>query len=227
MAAIGTLASGLLHEVNNPVNYAMMAVSLAQEEQAAKQNETLSECLSDAREGLQRIQHIVTDLKTFAYRPREAEANMTAFPLERAINSALRLVVHETKAIAITRDLPGDSLVYGDEGAIVGVLINLLNNAAMAMHSANIERPAIAITANWHGERLHVTIEDNGPGIPPEHIGRVFEPFYTTREIGKGLGLGLSISYSVIQRHGGTLTAESTPGEWARMSFDLPRAGTV
>jgi len=223
MAAIGTLASGLLHEVNNPVNYALMAVSLAQEEHAAKASPTLSECLSDAHEGLQRIHHIVTDLKTFAYRPREAEANMNAFPLERAIDSALRLVVHETKAVTITRNLPEDTLVHGDEGAIIGVLINLLGNSAMALQSANSDQATIKISAYWQDERLRVTVEDNGPGIPADDIGQVFDPFYTTREVGKGLGLGLSISYTVIQRHGGTLTAESSPGEWTRMSFDLPR----
>jgi two-component system sensor histidine kinase PhcS len=67
-------------------------------------------------------------------------------------------------------------------------------------------------------------VRDNGPGISPENLSRVFEPFFTTREVGQGLGLGLSISYSVIEQHGGTLIAESSAGEWTQMGFDLPRA---
>jgi two-component system sensor histidine kinase PhcS len=69
-----------------------------------------------------------------------------------------------------------------------------------------------------------VTVKDNGPGIAPENLARVFEPFFTTREVGQGLGLGLSISYAVIERHGGLLFAESELGSWAAFSFDLSPA---
>lgn len=92
------------------------------------------------------------------------------------------------------------------------------------MRASNRAEPAIHLSAAWVGDRLRVTVRDNGPGIPPENLARVFEPFFTTREIGQGLGLGLSISYGVIERHGGTLVAESAIGEWTKMIFDLPRA---
>jgi len=224
MAAIGTLAAGLLHEVNNPVNYSLMAMDIALEDPLAQSNAPLKECLVDARQGMQRVQHIVSDLKTFAYRSGAATGD-NDFLLERALDSALRLVGHETKGISVTRDLPADTLVRGDEAAIVGVLVNLLGNAALATRAANRAAPAIHIAAAWQGERLRVTVQDNGPGIPPENLARVFEPFFTTREIGQGLGLGLFISYGVIERHGGTLAAESKVGEWTKMIFDLPRAG--
>ncbi len=225
MAAIGTLSSGLLHEVNNPVNYCLMAINLAIDHPTAKSDTTLHEYLADAREGMQRIQRIVSDLKTFAYRPRDADSAGSDFPLCRALDTALRMVGHETRDISITRELPGDTQVHGDEGAIVGVLINLLSNAASAVRSMQQQAPKISVTAIWSGDRLRVTVADNGPGISPENLARVFEPFFTTREIGQGLGLGLSISYGVIERHGGTLLAESEPGAGTRMIFDLPRAG--
>ncbi len=224
MASIGTLAAGLLHEVNNPVNYCLMAVGVAMEDPMVKTNEPLKECLVDAQHGMQRIQHIVSDLKIFAYRPSEAERSEADFMLERAVNSSLRLVGHETKGIAITRDIPQDSLVHGDEAAVVGVLINLFSNAALALRKVNRAQPGIHVSAVWHADRLRVTVQDNGPGIAPENLSRVFEPFFTTRAVGQGLGLGLSISYGVIARHGGTLRAESALGEWTRMIFDLPRA---
>ena len=224
MAAIGTLAAGLLHEVNNPVNYCLMAMDIALEDPIARTSASLNECLVDAKQGMQRVQHIVSDLKTFAYRTGETSADGTDFLLEKVVDSAIRLVGHETKGISITRDMPSDTLVRGDEAAIIGVLVNLLSNAALAMRAANRTEPSIHLSAAWEGDRLRVTVRDNGPGIPPENLARVFEPFFTTREIGQGLGLGLSISYSVIEQHGGTLVAESAVGEWTKMVFDLPRA---
>lgn len=224
MAAIGTLSAGLLHEVNNPVNYCLMAINIAMENQVAKADAALHECLADAKEGMVRVQQIVGDLKTFAYRKKNPTPDGNPFLLEKVVDSAMRLVGYETKGIVITRDLPDDTLVRGNEAEIIGVLVNLIDNAALAMRAANRTDPAIHVSAEWVGERLCVTVRDNGPGIAPENLARVFEPFFTTREIGQGLGLGLSISYGVIERHGGRLVAESAEGEWTKMIFDLPRA---
>ncbi len=225
MAAIGTLSAGLLHEVNNPVNFCLMAIEVAMEEPQAKDNPSLQECLTDARQGMHRIQHIVSDLKTFAYRKPDAAADEVPFLFEKALDSSIRLSAHELRGVKITRELPADTLVLGDEAAIIGVLINLFSNAALAMHKAGTASPQVHVKANWHeGDgRLHVNVRDNGPGIATENLARVFEPFFTTREVGQGLGLGLSISYAVVERHGGTLFAESQPGEWTAFNFDLPR----
>ncbi|WP_432258191.1 sensor histidine kinase [Cupriavidus sp. TMH.W2] len=224
MAAIGTLAAGLLHEVNNPVNFCLMAIEVALEEPQAKENPSLEECLVDAKQGMQRIQHIVSDLKTFAYRKPGAEVEGTPFLFEKALDSSIRLTAHELRGVTLTRELVTDTLVLGDEAAVIGVLINLFSNAALAMRKAGTAAPAIHTTARWDNHRLHVTVRDNGPGIPQENLARVFEPFFTTREVGQGLGLGLSISYAVIERHGGQLFAESELGQWTAFSFDLPRA---
>ena len=225
MAAVGTLAAGLLHEVNNPVNFCLMAIEVALEEPVTKTEPTLQECLVDARQGMQRIQHIVSDLKTFAYRKPGAEAEAgTPFLFEKALDSAIRLIAHELRGVAVTRELPADTLVLGDEAAIIGVLINLLSNSVLAMRNAGTAGPTIHISVKWSEQRLHVTVRDNGPGIADAHLARVFEPFFTTRDVGQGLGLGLSISYAVIERHGGLLYAESELGSWASFSFDLSRA---
>jgi len=223
MAALGTLAAGLLHEVNNPVNFCMMAIDVAVEEPTAKNSPLLLECLTDAKQGMQRVQYIVSDLKTFAYRKSGVDHESSQFLFERALDSSIRLVGHEVKGIKINRQLEADTLVRGDEAAIIGVLINLLSNAALAMRKGATQQPTIDVSAVADGDRMRVAVRDNGPGIAPENISRVFEPFFTTREVGQGLGLGLSICYSVIQRHGGLLAAESVPGEWTRFTFDLPR----
>ena len=112
---------------------------------------------------MQRIQHIVSDLKTFAYRKPGAEAELgTPFLFEKALDSAIRLVGHELRGVTVTRELPADTLVQGDEAAIIGVLINLLSNAVLAMRKAGTPAPAIYINVRWTEERLHVTVKDNG-----------------------------------------------------------------
>jgi two-component system, sensor histidine kinase PhcS len=226
MAALGTLAAGLMHEVNNPVNFCLMAIDLAAEDPVSRASPLLTECLADARQGMQRVQHIVSDLKTFAYRKHGTDLLSAHFLFERALGSAIRLIGHELKDVKVERELPADTLVRGDEAAIIGVLINLFSNAILAMRKAGKGPHALKITAVWQAQRLQVTVRDNGPGIPDEQLARVFEPFFTTREVGQGLGLGLSISYRVIERHGGVLLAESVVGEWTKMIFDLPRAET-
>lgn len=223
MAALGTLSAGLLHELNNPVNYSLMAVNVALKGSAAREDASLRECLEDAREGMQRVQKIVSDLKTFAYQKPGEEGNRV-FLLEKAIESALRLTGYELKSVDIGLDLPLDTHVRGDEPAIIGVLINLLTNAAQALRSAAQAAPRIELIAQPLNGRLSLTVRDNGTGIAKENLPRVFEPFFTTRDVGQGLGLGLSVSYAIIQRHGGTLSVASEWGAGTSFSFDLALA---
>jgi len=223
MAALGTLSAGLLHEVNNPVNYSLMAINMALMDPAATQSAELKESLTDAREGMQRVQNIVSDLKTFAYQ-KAGDDSQRMFLLEKAIQSALRLTSFDLKGIAVALALPQDTHVIGDEPAIIGVLINLLSNAAQALQRAGREQPRISLSGEHQDGRLWLAVRDNGTGIAPDHISRVLEPFFTTRDVGAGLGLGLSVSYGIIQRHGGTLSVTSEFGAWTEFSFDLAAA---
>ncbi|QHE75118.1 sensor histidine kinase [Hydrogenophaga sp. PBL-H3] len=222
MAAIGTLSAGLLHELNNPVNYSLMAIDMGLTCPGVESDAMLKESLGDAREGMQRIQNIVSDLKTFAYQKPGQDAQRP-FLLGNALRSALRLAGYELKGIDVPVELPQDTHVLGDEPAIIGVLINLLSNAAHALQAARREQPRIAVTVVSRDKRLVVSVRDNGSGIAPENVGRVFEPFFTTRDVGAGLGLGLSVSYGIVQRHGGTLAVDSELGAWTEFTFDLPR----
>ena len=220
MAALGTLSAGLLHEVNNPVNYSLMAINMALMDPAAGQSADLKESLTDAREGMQRIQSIVSDLKTFAYQKPGVDGQRV-FLLEKAIQSALRLTSFELKGVKVEQALPRDTHVLGDEPAIIGVLINLFSNAALALRSAAREQPQISLRGEHRDGRLWLAVRDNGTGIAPGNLGRVLEPFFTTRDVGAGLGLGLSVSYGIIQRHEGLLSVTSEFGAWTEFSFDL------
>lgn len=222
MAAIGTLSAGLLHELNNPVNYSLMAINMGLTLPAAKGDEMLHESLVDAKEGMERIQAIVSDLKTFAYQ-KPGQDTMRSFLFERALRSAQRLAGHDLKGVAVSIERVEDSHVVGDEPALIGVLINLLSNAAHALQRAQREQPRIDVRLSVVGERLHCAVRDNGQGVAPDDLNRVFEPFFTTRDVGAGLGLGLSVSYSIIQRHGSTLSVASEHGAWTEFSFDVAR----
>jgi two-component system sensor histidine kinase PhcS len=222
MAAIGTLSAGLLHELNNPVNFSLMAIDMGRLQPAVKQDPLLAESLSDAREGLLRIQNIVTDLKTFAYQKPGGD-NLRPFLFENAARSAVRLAGFDLKGIEVRLNLPQDTHVLGDEPALIGVMINLLSNAAHAVRAAQREQPEVVVAAAIAGDRMVITVRDNGQGIEPQNLERVFDPFFTTRDVGSGLGLGLSISYGIVQRHGGHLSARSEPGAWTEFQFDLPR----
>lgn len=221
MAALGTLAAGLLHEINNPVNFSSMALSLALEDEQVRSIPIAKESLTDALEGLKRIQRIVGDLKTFAYRPQNVDIHNQYFYCDNAAQSALRLMGHELKGIQVECNMPKNVLVYGDETAIIGVLINLISNAILAIRKVSREMPLLRITGHYQTDKFEISIWDNGSGIAPANLSRIFEPFFTTREVGQGLGLGLSMSYSVIKQHGGTLQAESLEGEWTRIYFNL------
>jgi two-component system sensor histidine kinase PhcS len=220
MAALGTLSAGLLHELNNPVNYSLMALNMARQQPGVAADALLRECLDDINEGMQRVQKIVSDLKTFAYQAPGGDAERI-FLFEKALESALRLSGHELKGIEVRLDLAQDTHVRGDEPALIGVLINLLGNAAMAVRAAARAAPRIDIHARPVDGRLCVSVRDNGTGIAPENLPRVFEPFFTTRDVGQGLGLGLSVSYAIIQRHGSTLSVASEQGHWTEFSFSL------
>lgn len=222
MAAIGTLSAGLMHEINNPVNYSLMAINVGLGMPVAKADPLLKEILTDAHEGMTRIQNIVSDLKTFAYQ-KPGQEGERAFLLEIAVQSAVRLASFDLKGIEVSVDIPQDTHVMGDESAIIGVLINLLSNAAHAVHGAMRQHAHIEVRVQPIDQRMNVSIRDNGLGISPEVISRVFEPFFTTRQVGNGLGLGLSMSYAIVQRHGGTLTVASEEGAWTEFCFDLAR----
>lgn len=223
MAALGTLSAGLMHEVNNPVNYSMMALNMAMLDPAVAQSADLKESLTDAKEGLARVQNIVSDLKTFAYQ-KPGEDSSRIFLLEKAVLSAQRLTGHELSGIDVQVQWPQDTHVRGDEPAVIGVLINLFSNAALALRKAQREHPRIEVTGQHRDGRLFVRVRDNGTGIEPDNLTRVFEPFFTTRGVGQGLGLGLSVSYAIIQRHGGTLVVTSEPEVWTEFAFDLALA---
>jgi C4-dicarboxylate-specific signal transduction histidine kinase len=220
--ALGQLSAGLLHEVNNPLNYALTALDIAKNDPAITGDEDLSEMLGDIDEGMQRIRRIVGELRTFAY---PSKGDHQPFDLAEAVDGAVQITAHEAKDFSIRNEVPPQTMALGSRNHISQVLINLLTNAAKALREVSGERDGeIRISAVQHDGRWQVRVRDNGPGIPEETLSRIFDPFYTTRDVGEGMGMGLSVCQTIIRNHGGELEVASEVGSWTEFAFDLPVA---
>ena len=221
--ALGTLSAGLLHEVNNPLNYVITALQLIKKEPEVEQSDDLQDYFSDIDEGVERIKNIVSDLHTFAH-PSAVDVKKS-FSLNAAVDSAMRFTAQDCKGIDVSKSLDSKDTLLGSQGHIIQVLVNLLSNAARAVRELNVERaPKIDIRSESRNGRVFISVEDNGIGMTEEIMQRVFEPFFTTQDVGGGMGLGLSICHTITQNHGGSITVQSELGQWTRFTFDIPLA---
>jgi two-component system sensor histidine kinase PhcS len=222
MNALGKLAAGLLHEVNNPLNFTFMAMQVAQEE--AKGNAGLTDTLADIHQGMTRIKGVISDLRTFAY--PTGNSGTEAFELGGSLTTALRLTAHELGTIAVDHSGVNGQQVLGCQTQLAHVFMNLLVNSAHALKAAAASSgrtPQITVTCAPRGDgRLDVHVRDNGTGVKAADLPRLLEPFFTTKDVGEGTGLGLSICHTIIKNHGGDIRITSEEGQWTQVSFDLP-----
>ena len=222
--AVAGLASGLLHEINNPVNYSMMAIRVLKKKLGKGPPESRGselDTLSDIEEGVERIGNIVSDLRSFAHPDQQGE--MTPFMLLGAVEKAVRFSANEIEegVVQVTHNETMRASVLGSESQITQVLLNLFMNANLAFDNRfGVSERQIKVDAETINDRVRITVRDNGKGMSPEQIDKVREPYYTTRT-GEGLGLGLSICETIIKSHGGELRIQSEPNVGTQVSFDL------
>lgn len=173
--------------------------------------------LDDSMRGLQRIHKIVTDLRTFA-RDEQVEL-MEMVQIEAVIDSILSIVFNEIKYKAdLIKDFADTPLIRCNPQRLGQVFVNLLINASQALD----EKGKIYIKTYQQDKYVCVDIIDNGRGILPEYLQRIFDPFFTTKPVGHGVGLGLSISYEIIKKHGGEMKVQSKIGEGTTFTVMLP-----
>ncbi|MDH3326574.1 MAG: ATP-binding protein [Gammaproteobacteria bacterium] len=218
--ALGNLSAGLLHEINNPLNYTLTALQIALNDPIIQKDEELLDICEDMKEGMERISSIVGDLRAFAH-PSDNEKH-TPFSFTAAVDKAIRFTTMEHDNITITLFGCEEAWVIGSETHITQVLINLLSNATNAIQkSQRSDNGVINIKCHKEKTTLHVDVRDNGIGVTPDIISKIFDPFFTTQDVGSGMGLGLSICQTIIKNHGGELSIKSSPNEGSIVSFDL------
>src|SRR5438445_268547 len=219
MSALGQLVSGVAHELNNPLS---VIIGYGQLLLSRDVSPTLKRPLELMVSQGDRMAKIVRNLLYFA-RQRQPERASVDVRQVMEQTLALRLNHLTLSGIVVERDFP-DALpvINGDAQQLEQVFLNLLLNAEQAILEA-MPSGRIVLRARLRpdGRAILAQIVDDGPGIPPDALPRVFEPFYTTKTVGMGTGLGLSVSYGIVQQHGGRLSVESRPRE-TTFTLELP-----
>jgi signal transduction histidine kinase/CheY-like chemotaxis protein len=228
MASLGTLAAGVAHEINNPLTSVIANVELALESAVARQaspdepqdTTEIVEELRDALDAADRVRLIVKDLKVFSRADERANERVD---LARVLDSTLRMVAneirHRAKLVTLYEAVP---TVDAHESRLGQVFLNLLVNAAQAIPEGDAENNEIRVTVRAEKGNVVVEIRDTGAGIDPARIGRIFEPFVTTKPIGVGTGLGLPICRTIIDSFGGDISLTSEVGRGTTFRVSLP-----
>lgn len=222
MAALGELSAGINHELNNPLtairSYASNAIRLLENGQL----DIVKSNLSEIQNLTETMAAIARQLKTFG---RKSQGNIESIEITQALDSAI-LIIHpklNRENVELVRPQSIEPvMIRADLVWLEQIIVNLLNNAIQAV-SGRTERRVFLSTSSTDGE-VSLSIRDSGPGIDESHLPQVFEAFFTTKDAGKGLGLGLSISYRLAKDMQGRLSACNSPEGGAEFTLVLPRA---
>jgi two-component system, NtrC family, sensor kinase len=250
MASIGVLAAGVAHEINNPIGFVNSNLGslqrytidmlrlldayeareagmspadrreidqLKKEIDAEYLREDCGSLLAESLEGLDRVKRIVKDMKDFSH--VDGGVRQLA-DLESGLDSTLNVVWNEIKYKAeVSKEYGQIPSIECFPSQLNQVFMNLLVNAAHAIEG----RGRITVRTGHDGQWVWIEIEDTGKGIEPALLGRIFEPFFTTKPVGQGTGLGLSVSYGIVQKHGGLIEVRSELGAGTAFKVSLPR----
>ena len=224
MASIGLLAAGVAHEVNTPLTGISSFVQMLM--QGTEPDDPKSQVLEKIERQTFRAAKIVNGLLNLA---RPAQVDRGPVDVNAVINDVLSLLEHQlrTGRIQVRKELAATApVILGIEYKLQQVFLNLFLNARDAMPKGGW----LTIVTRASGDSAAIEVADTGSGIPADQLSRIYDPFFTTKDIGKGTGLGLSITYGIVQEHGGSIACDSAPGQGTRFTLTLPlvssRAGT-
>jgi len=252
MASLGQLAAGVAHEINNPVGYInsnldtlksyvkdlLELISHHQNLEKSPNDRAAREAVKEARQrldldfleediqhliqeslqGVRHVKQIVSDLKGFSH-PEEKEwhsANLNEL-IDSTLNIANNELKYKTKIVKKYQELPSVQCITPQ---IKQVLLNLVVNAGQAIDGKGCITIETGLAPS--AETVYVNIRDDGHGIDEESLQKIFDPFFTTKAVGQGTGLGLSVSYGIIQSHSGSITVSSEKGQGSCFTINLP-----
>ena len=230
LSALGRMSAGIIHEVNNPLNYtrtALHALKSFSRQIPEADRADFNEVVADATEGVDRVIHIVSDLRAFT---RGSPSHLGEINLAQVVESARRLVSSELAGLDLLVGIPEDITVHGNENQLCQVFMNLLHNASSFVQAARKrgEPPRIEVKAQrTESGMVTVSVWDNGCGIAEEDLGKVFDPFFTRRDVGAGMGLGLSICHQILQAHGARAEVRSQRQQYTEFSLCFPPPASI
>jgi PAS domain S-box-containing protein len=222
LASLGMMAAGVAHEINNPLGFVMLAADMLEREPAISLgSQQCRDLVRNIRTGTHRIATIVRDLRSYSKYEDEPPGSVD---LAVTFESAVSITAHQVRPRArLRREHGALPPVLGVPMRLEQVFVNLLLNAAHSIADGRVDGE-IVISATAREREVVVEVSDNGDGIPPELLHRIFEPFVSTKTAGEGVGLGLSICRDIVIRWGGRIEAESVCGRGTTLRVTLPLA---
>jgi signal transduction histidine kinase/ActR/RegA family two-component response regulator len=220
LSGIGEFVAGVAHELNNPLTSVMGFAELLQQSDLPEQQRRYLDVIFKSAK---RCQKIVSSLLSFA---RRHAPERKVICVNEIVESAVEILQYQmrTSNIEVVMQLdPKLPLTEIDPHQMQQVFLNIINNARQAMEGQTT-KGQLRVTTETHDDRVRIVFADNGPGIPADNLKKIFNPFFTTKEVGKGTGLGLSLCYGIVSEHGGTITPQSTEGEGATFVIEIPVA---
>lgn len=222
LGALGELLAGVSHELNNPLSVLVGQAAMLSEAAPDEATRKRAEKISEAADRCSRI------VKSFLAMARQQPSMLTPIDLNDSISKALEVTAYALRTADITIDfrrMSGDVLVRGDADQIGQVWTNLIVNAQHALEGVRGPRRLTIVSRRLpDGRNAKVTFADNGPGIPEKVRSRIFEPLFTTKDVGAGTGIGLALCHRIVRAHGGTITVEPSSLGGAAFSITLPIA---
>jgi len=216
LAGIGTLASGVAHEINNPLTVIMGMTEVALEEEDPSEIKTY---LKDIFGCSERIKEIVKGLSSYSRVARQGEQGLVS--INEVIEESLKMVGLAMKAhrVEVIKEFQCAEKIEANIGEIQQVLTNLITNA---FHAMDGEGGTLTLATRSLKDAIEVTVSDTGTGIPQKYLKKIFDPFFTTKELGKGTGLGLNIVHRIVAKYGGTVDIKSTHGKGTTFTITFP-----
>jgi two-component system NtrC family sensor kinase len=226
LASLGTLLSGVAHELNNPLSNISSSCQILLEELDEGDRVYQRALLEQIDQQTLRAQQLIRPLLEYA---RDKDFTRAFVPLKKLVQDTLQLLTpHLSESVSVSIDIVDDVVIYADRQRIQQVLFNLIKNSAESIDGLGSITLRTHATAAWlptsFGNAQFITLEirDTGRGIAPELLPHIFDPFFTTKDVGKGTGLGLYIVHEIITEHGGRISVDSTPGQGTRILIALP-----
>jgi signal transduction histidine kinase len=228
LASLGRMSAGIIHEINNPLNYATTGLFTLRNKGkylAPDQQEGYHEILKDVEEGIRRVRTIVSDLRMFTHPDTESRDQVE---VPEVVTAALRFLSNEWKdKVRIEQKLAEHQSVWANKNKLIHVLVNLLQNSLDALKAKSFAdgQPTIWIEGRLESGKSILVVRDNGGGIESEHLDKIFDPFYTTKDVGEGMGLGLSICYRIVRECEGQISVRTEPGKFCEFALEFPAKG--
>ncbi len=222
MASLGQLSAGLMHEINNPLNFANTAFHLLKKriaKSAVAQEESLKKPLDDIQDGIKRVVAITTSLRDFTH---PDDSSFRKIDIHEVVCSAIRFTQLDRTQIKLTTDLEPKLYISGNSNQLVHLFINLIQNSIDSLSEKESVEKQILIVGRKSEFEVEIKVRDNGIGITPENLSRIYDAFFTTKKVGSGTGLGLNISYRIMNQHGGQIHVDSQPAEYCQFTLTFP-----